>query len=86
MRLQMGKAEQRLGGLVSQLESLSPLNVLKRGYSLTRRESGTVIRQPHEVSPGEVIVTELSTGRLLSRVERVENSSGMKRASGDADE
>jgi exodeoxyribonuclease VII large subunit len=52
------------------LESLSPLRVLGRGYSLTRREAdGTVVRQADQVQTGERIVTLLEQGRLLSRVE-----------------
>lgn len=51
-----------------QLESLSPLNVLARGYSLTRM-GGTVLRSAQEVKPGDLIETRLNQGTIISRVE-----------------
>lgn len=52
------------------LETLSPLNVLGRGYSLTRRVTdGVVVRSPDQVQPGEQLVTYLQHGQVFSRVE-----------------
>jgi exodeoxyribonuclease VII large subunit len=54
-----------------QLDTLSPLNVLGRGYSLTRREmDGVVVRSPNQVQPGERLVTRLQHGQIFSRVEQ----------------
>ena len=54
------------------LESLSPLKVLSRGYSVTLSNDGTrVIRSVSEIQAGETIVTRLPDGRLTSRVEDV---------------
>jgi exodeoxyribonuclease VII large subunit len=54
-----------------QLETLGPLNVLGRGYSLTRREAdGRVVRSPDQVRPGERLVTRLQHGQIFSRVEQ----------------
>ena len=93
IRLRLQNANQRMEALVSQLESLSPLSVLSRGYSLTRRETGTIIRRPQDVAEGEQIVTELSTGQLISRVESSSShasgdnaSSRTNATNGDADE
>jgi exodeoxyribonuclease VII large subunit len=69
--------QQRLTGLrarleaqTARLETLSPLNVLKRGYSLTRREADqVVVRQSDQVRPGDRLVTILQHGRVVSRVE-----------------
>jgi len=58
----------RLAATADQLVSLSPLNVLKRGYTLTQRGDGTVVRDSTDVKPGEVIVTRLRSGELMSRV------------------
>ena len=59
----------------AKLESLSPLNVLARGYSLTRREADlAVVRGAGQVAPGERIVTQVQQGRIVSRVEAVEAS------------
>jgi exodeoxyribonuclease VII large subunit len=60
----------RLQGLASRLDSLSPLAVLKRGYSVTQREAdGVVIRDADTVKDGEVLLTRLSEGAIRSRVE-----------------
>lgn len=51
------------------LESLSPLAVLGRGYSLTRRDrDGAIVRSGADVAPGETIVTRLANDEITSRV------------------
>ena len=67
-------AEQEVARLAQGLESLSPLKVLARGYSLTLRADGrTIVRDAAAIGVGEEIVTRLASGRLVSRVERAEN-------------
>lgn len=59
-----------LDTVAARLEALSPLNVLARGYSLTRKESDqTVVRRAEEVRPGERLSTLVEHGRIISRVE-----------------
>ena len=73
VRRRLEEAKQRLEAQAARLEGLSPLNVLARGYSLTRREGdGAVVRSPEQVRPGERIVTQVRRGRIVSRVEAVE--------------
>lgn len=56
----------------ARLETLSPLNVLARGYSLTRTESDErVVRSPEQVRPGDRLVTDVQHGRIVSRVEEL---------------
>ncbi len=65
-------ARTRLDATAGRLESLSPLAVLARGYSVTRRAAdGRVIRRAGELSPGEEICTRFARGEALSRVEEV---------------
>jgi exodeoxyribonuclease VII large subunit len=45
-------ARHRLGLSAGRLDSLSPLAVLGRGYSLTRLPSGEIVRQAGQVIPG----------------------------------
>jgi exodeoxyribonuclease VII large subunit len=66
---QLDKTKQRLEASAARLESLSPLNVLARGYSLTRRMDGVVVRKPEDVAPGELLVTRVHGGQIASRVE-----------------
>ncbi|MBI2193855.1 MAG: exodeoxyribonuclease VII large subunit [Planctomycetes bacterium] len=55
------------------LESLSPLKVLARGYSLTLHEkSRAVVRSASQVQAGELLRTLLQSGEIVSRVERIE--------------
>ncbi len=75
VRRRLRDAECRLEAQAARLEGLSPLNVLARGYSLTRREADlAVVRGPDQVAPGERIVTQVQQGRIVSRVEAVEAS------------
>jgi exodeoxyribonuclease VII large subunit len=65
----------RLEAQAARLESLSPLNVLARGYSLTRTESdGVVVRTPVQVRPGDRLLTLVEHGRIVSRVEETQES------------
>jgi exodeoxyribonuclease VII large subunit len=73
MRQQALHSRQRLETLSARLESLSPLAVLKRGYSITGRASdGQLIHSSTELQVGEEIFTQFAQGRAISRVEGVE--------------
>ncbi len=66
-RLASEKAE--VSGLAGRLNALSPLAVLDRGYSITRAESGKVLKSSKEVKTGQVIISKLADGELRSIVE-----------------
>ena len=54
-----------------QLDALSPLKVLARGYSITEsNESSTVIRSIEHVSEGDTIKTRVTDGEIISQVTR----------------
>ncbi|ODT99846.1 MAG: exodeoxyribonuclease VII large subunit, partial [Planctomycetes bacterium SCN 63-9] len=60
----------RLTRMGASLDALNPTSVLARGYSLTFRADGkTLIRSNTQVSQGDVLVTRLAEGELISRVE-----------------
>lgn len=62
-------AERDLAKHSAVLAALSPLNVLSRGYSLTRdRETKRPLLRSEETYPGQVIETLLHQGRVISRV------------------
>ena len=53
------------------LESLNPMAVLQRGYSITRRQSDRrILYDPQDVENGERIETVLAKGDLISKVEK----------------
>ena len=55
--------------LRNRLEDLSPLSVLKRGYSITLRFcDGKVITDPYEVEKGEKVKILLAKGNLIGEV------------------
>jgi exodeoxyribonuclease VII large subunit len=68
------RARAGLAALAGRLESMSPLNVLSRGYSLTRTPAGAVVRDASAVRPGDVLVTRLARGELISRVDEVRSA------------
>ncbi len=57
-----------LGQLSGLLDNLSPLKILSRGYSITRREDGEIITSAEDVDEGENIETRLSRGFILSEI------------------
>ena len=62
-------------GLMGKLDSLSPLAVLQRGYSITRnRPSLRIVRRACQVSPGDQVEVRLFQGTLVCNVDRTENS------------
>jgi exodeoxyribonuclease VII large subunit len=66
-------ARHRADTLAGRLESLNPLAVLGRGYSLTQRTAdGQIIRAAAELAPGEQITTRFARGSSTSRVETTE--------------
>jgi len=66
------RSRDKLASAAGQLEGLSPLNVLNRGYSLTRTVSGeTLLRDAAEVRRGDRLVTRLAVGEVVSRVEEI---------------
>ncbi|HEY7521877.1 MAG TPA: exodeoxyribonuclease VII large subunit [Methylomirabilota bacterium] len=65
---QLDRARHRLGSSAGRLHSLSPLGVLARGYSLTRRPSGEIVRSVRQVGVGDEVDVLLSEGTLACRV------------------
>jgi len=63
----MKSNEIRLTGFCNTLKILDPENVLKRGFSITSL-NGKILKSADEVYVGEQIDTDLSSGRIRSRV------------------
>ncbi|MBC8290247.1 MAG: exodeoxyribonuclease VII large subunit [Planctomycetes bacterium] len=72
----------QLARQVGQLEALSPLGVLSRGYSMTFRAAEgdasdptairqSLLREAGEAAPGDRMLTYLNQGQIVSRVESV---------------
>jgi exodeoxyribonuclease VII large subunit len=66
----------QLAGDAARLESLSPLAVLARGYSVTQRAGHSEpVRDAVQLQPGDVLLTRFHHGRATSRVESVDAQS-----------
>lgn len=69
----MDRQKQRLATAARVLNTLSPLNTLERGYSITTDEqSGQIITRRDQVSAGQRIRTRVADGDFYSRVESSE--------------
>lgn len=56
--------------LATQLDTLSPLATLKRGYAIATRQNHTVIASSDQVEVGDKIDVRLAMGRLVCKVEK----------------
>jgi len=66
-------AQKHVERLAAELESLSPLAVLGRGYSLTERvDRGELVRDARELQPNDRLSTRFAHGRAVSRVESID--------------
>lgn len=64
--------------IASKLESLSPLQVLARGYSITYRlPDRKVVRDAAEVHPGEAVRVRLAKGSLECTVDKIDTDSAL---------
>ena len=59
---------ERFHSNASLLESLSPLAVLHRGFSLNQKEDGSLLRSVEEVKQGDNVEIRLEDGKLKTRV------------------
>lgn len=73
MAMRMTQHKTTLGHLSQQLQTVSPLATLARGYSITESlESPRVLLHADQVQTGDRIRTRLAQGQLISRVESIE--------------
>jgi exodeoxyribonuclease VII large subunit len=76
MQAHLQRARRQLDALTGHLESLSPLNVLARGYSLTRTiPEKKVIRSIEQATIGNTVEIVLTDGRLQAEVRAKEAAS-----------
>ncbi|MDO5554572.1 MAG: exodeoxyribonuclease VII large subunit [Planctomycetia bacterium] len=71
MDMRVAIAMHELGRYAGQLQALSPLGVLARGYSLTQTENGAVVCRTEQVKPGQTLRTRLAHGEITSVVTHV---------------
>ena len=57
-----------LENAMARLNALSPLGVLTRGYSITQKASGEIVRNPHQTGVGERLNITLAGGKIEAEV------------------
>lgn len=72
LRLERGRT--RLRSLRKQLEQLSPVSILDRGYAIVQAADGSVIRMAQQTKAGDPLHLRLHRGRLGVRVDSVESA------------
>ena len=59
----------KINNFEQQLVSLSPKEVLKRGYSITYGERGNIVKSSKKVFAGDKLLTQFNDGKIQSKVE-----------------
>ena len=67
-RRHLDQGREQLASLSRNLNAVSPLAVLGRGFSISLTESSQVVRQTTDVAPGQTLVTRLADGTVHSSV------------------
>jgi len=61
----------------AKLDALSPLKVLSRGYAITQKIDGTVLRSVTDAKPNDHLTITLADGKISTVIEAVkENENG----------
>ncbi|MFU9135823.1 exodeoxyribonuclease VII large subunit [Erwinia tasmaniensis] len=68
MQQQMNGSKQRFSTLAAQLEGVSPLATLARGFSVTTSAQGQVVRKTRQIHQGDRLKTRLDDGWVESEV------------------
>ncbi len=61
--------ERRTGELTAALRALSPASTLERGYSITQRGDGAIVRDAEQAPEGEELFVTVARGRFSARSE-----------------
>jgi len=70
-QVQLGNRRAAFSAVRSQLQALSPLAVLERGYALVQDSSGALVRSTQQLSPGAEVSTRLGDGSFTSVVKTI---------------
>ena len=67
-RRHLDQDQEQLASISRNLNAVSPLAVLGRGFSISLTETSQVVRQTADVAPGQTLVTRLADGTVHSSV------------------
>ncbi len=64
----LSASDYRLTSLSAEINALSPLEVLKRGYSIVTKSDGSAVRSSEEVKAGDILSVRLMNGIIRTEV------------------
>lgn len=79
MEKQLNHNRQRFGNLAAQLEGVSPLATLARGFSVTTDKQGQVVKKTQQLHKGDLLRTRLDDGWVESEVTALEPQKAPRR-------
>lgn len=65
-------AEGRLAAALGRFQTLNPISILSRGYSLTTTLEGEIVKEAASLKKGELVKTKLAKGSFQSEVIKIE--------------
>ncbi len=68
---QLNQGKQRFSTLTAQLEGVSPLATLARGFSVTTAANGNVVKETRQLHTGDRLTTRLNDGWVESEVTQI---------------
>ena len=68
MGMKLGARTLAAESAIKEAEALSPLSVLRRGYSVTYGRDGKILKNREDAAPGDMITTRLMDGMIASIV------------------
>ncbi|GLP95158.1 exodeoxyribonuclease VII large subunit [Paraferrimonas sedimenticola] len=71
MRTQLNSQRQQWQSMAAQLQAISPLATLERGYAIARDEQGQPVSSVSQVQPGQGLSVQLHDGRLETEIKAV---------------
>ncbi|MFK5705459.1 exodeoxyribonuclease VII large subunit [Ligilactobacillus sp. LYQ139] len=66
--------QHQAGQLVGQLDALSPLKIMTRGYAYVTDAAGQVVRDVTTFEPDDQVCLHMSTGQATARIEQIERN------------
>jgi len=72
MKQRLQQLKQDLAHSASELELVSPLATLQRGYSIIKDEQGKIIKHSDKLKPGQIIQGQLAKGSFKASIESCE--------------
>ena len=70
----LSEKQKQFVALTAALDALSPLKVLRRGYSVAVSDTGTIVKTVHQIAPGNLIDLKLLDGIATCRVEKTQTA------------